>query len=455
MAEPSANNPQQGEGSSRKRACPELSTDDLIRQAQQLAGESDQGDPSHSIPPLLEKFVTERLKLLQKLLRARHSCIHGIARMEEQAKANVVCKPFRFTVPEVWMYDEEERKSVNEALCKVMEKMKQGMHETLYEGKKRDLEKINAEIASWLDASRGGVHVHLEAYRTLVPPAAPECPLSAAALQGLMPPTTSTFAAYIEELQASLQAATGKSLATGMLDELNRFIEWRMAEERRISQQKEKRQQREAAQADAEMLPVEEGVSEITRRVVAEELKKLNIKELMHELRRLTGSSKGGTGDGGGKPKRKNRGSKSPPSRSAPQPRTPAPRHVNSPHARVHGDARMRANAQPTAPPFGNRPTYRPPANGAKRDSGGGGNRSGGRGGGNGGRMPNNHHGTGHRGTFNGAHNPQPFFPPAHAYMQPYPPYPFAPAPPPFLHPMQPFPGHFLPMEPPGPAPHL
>ena len=453
MAEQAANTAQQGEGSSRKRACPELSTDDLIKQAQQLAGETGQGDPSRSIPPLIEKFMSERLKLLQTLLRARHSCAHGIARMAEQAKANIVCKPFRFTVPEVWLHNEEEQKSVNDALGVVMEQMKQKMHEVLYDGKKKDLEKINSEIASWLDASRGGVYVHLEAYRTLVPPAAPECPLSAAALQGLMPPSTSTFATYIEELQTSLKTATDKSLATGMLNELNRFIEWRMSDERRIQQQREKRQQREAAQADAEMLPAEEGVSEITRRVVAEELKKLNIKELMHELRRLTGGATGGAAGNRNGTKKRGGGSNSPPSRRGPQPRNPAPRpQPNRPnHAHVHAPAQ--ANPQPTPAPFGQRPGGNMPRNGGRRSPGGGPYRNRNSGPRNQGGSWRNGNGNGQNFGFRGMHNPHAVYPPVHHHMQPYPLFPYQAPPPFFPHPMQQHPGHFLPMEPPGPAP--
>ena len=453
MAEQPANAPQQGEGSSRKRACPELSTDDLVRQAQQLAGETNQGDPSRSIPPLIEKFVSGRLKLLQTLLRARHSCAHGIARMAEQAKANIICKPFRFTVPEMWLYNEEEKKSVNDSLAQVMEKMQQQMHEALYEGKKRDLEKINAEVADWLDASRGGVHVHLEAYRTLVPPAAPECPLSAAALQGIIPPSTSTFASYIEDLQASLKSATDKSLATGMLDELNRFIEWRMSDERRIQQQREKRQQREAAQADAEMLPAEEGVSEITRRVVAEELKKLNLKELLHEVRRLSGNTAGNTSGKDSKAKKRGRGANSPPSYRAPQPQNPAPRsHHNGPN-RTHIHAPAHANQGPTPAPFGQRPAHNVPRNGGRKGPGGGPNRNRNGGPRNQGGNLHDGNGNGHNQGFGGMHNPHAFYPPPPPYMQPFPPFPYQ-APAPFFpfH-MQQHPGHFLPMEPPGPAP--
>ena len=143
MAKHAASTAQQGEGSSRKRACPELPTGDLIKQAQQLAGETGKRDPSHSIPLIIKKFMSECLNMLQTLLRARYLCAHGIARMAEQAKTNTVCKPSRFNVPEVWLHNKEEQKSVNDALGVVMEQMKQRMHEVLYNGKKKDLEKLN------------------------------------------------------------------------------------------------------------------------------------------------------------------------------------------------------------------------------------------------------------------------------------------------------------------------
>ena len=446
MAETAANNPQQGE-SSRKRQCPDLSTDDLIRQAQQLASETGQTDPSRFFPPIIEKYISDQLKLLQTLLRAHHSCKHGIRRMEEQAKANMVCKPFRFTTPEVWLHDEGEKKRVNDELHEVMEKMKKGMHEVLYNAKQRDLEVIGAHISMWLDRSRLGVFAHIQAYSTLVPRVHNEEGARDA-------PVASTFASFVEELQSALKTRMDNTLSTGMLDEINKFIEWRMADERRIQQQTEKRQLREAAQADAEMLPAEEGVSEITRRVVAEELKKLNIKELMHELRRLSGGSGKGRDNAGATAKKSKRGSQSPPSRHNPQPRTTTPRHNNRNGAREQSGAPVRANERPHAAPFSNRPSYHTQANQARKGPGGGGYRNSGKGQGGGGGAWHNRNGNAQQRMPNGPHHSQPFFPPANAYMQPFLPYPYQPPPHPYQHPMQQFPGHFLPMEPPGPAPH-
>jgi hypothetical protein len=446
MADSAANNPQQGDSTSRKRLCPDLSTDDLIRQAQQLAGETGQSDPSRVFPPIIEKYISECLKQLQSLMRAHHTCKHGIRRMEELAKGNMVCKPFRFTMSEVWLHDEAEKKRVNAELREVMEQMKRGMHEVLYKAKQRDLELIGAQISSWLDRSRIGVFTHIQAYNTLVPQTRTE--------DGARDATApSSFASFVEDLQSALKTRMDNTLSTGMLDEINKFIEWRMADERRIQLQDEKRQQREAAQADAEMLPAEEGVSEITRRVVAEELKKLNIKELMHEIRRLSGGAVGGTGTGGAKPKKGKRGSNDSPPRSDPKPRTPTPRHNNSSGTREHGAAPTRAHMQPPSAPFGARPAHTTPANGRRRGPGWGGNRRGGTGHGGGARAGLNGNGNGQQGMPTGAHHHHAFFPPAHAYMQPFPPYPFQPPPPPFHHPIQHFPSHFLPMEPPGPAP--
>ena len=101
-------------------------------------------------------------------------------------------------------------------------------------------------------------------------------------------PAPSAFASFVVDLQSASKTRMDNTLSTGMLDEINKFIKWRMADERRIQQQDEKRQEREAALADAEMLRAEEGVSAITRCIVVEELKKLNIKELVHELRHLS-----------------------------------------------------------------------------------------------------------------------------------------------------------------------
>ena len=448
MAESVARNPQQGESSSRKRQCPDLSTDDLIKQAQLLAGETGQTDPSRVFPPIIEKYIGEQLKLLQTLLRAHHMCKHGIRRMEELAKANMVCKPFRFTTPEVWLYDEAEKKRVNAELCEVMEKMKRGMHDVLYNAKLRDLEMIGSQISSWLDRSRIGVFTHIQAYNTLVPRTQTEDGTRDA-------PAPSAFASFVEDLQSALKTRMDNTLSTGMLDEINKFIEWRMADERRIQQQDEKRQQREAALADAEMLPAEEGVSAITRRIVAEELKKLNIKELMHELRRLSGGTGGGSGVGATRTNKSKGGSKSPPSRRDPQPHKTTPQHNNNRNdAKEQRGAPAHTSEQPRAAPFGKRPTYNAQANGGRRGPGGGSNRSNGKGHGGGGGMWRNRNSNDQRGAPIGPHHSQPFFPPAHAYMQPYPPFPFQPPPPAFHHPMQQFPGHFLPMEPPGPAPH-
>ena len=157
-----------------------------------------------------------------------------------------------------------------------------------------------------------------------------------------------------------------------MLNELNWFIEWRMSDEQRIQPQREKWQHREAPQVDSEMLSKEEGVSVISRRVVAEELKTLNLKELMHELRRQTGGATSVTAGNVNDTKKHGGGSNNPPSRPGPHPPNPVPRpllcHPNQAHVHLPAEA----NPQLTRAPFGQRLGGNVPCNGGRHSPGGG-----------------------------------------------------------------------------------